>query len=255
MRTLLLAAATAGTAAFAAPAPTAPTGGAPVDSKPAAKATAAKAAAPGVKPTAAKPAVKVSPMAFTPKALDLAPGETYPVELFVPSPTGKAVSGKLTFTPAKGLEVKPDARWSDKVPGWGTKTYPTIAAAADAQGALPVTAELEKGGKATLTVNVAPPHLELVPGSFKLTVKVTNPFKSRPMTGRIIASNKDRFLEDVTTREFKIPPGQTAEVVFPLPGASPVIGEKYDFVLDVQTYQGYRDKKTYPLEFPQNTDK
>jgi hypothetical protein len=102
-------------------------------------------------------------------------------------------------------------------------------------------------------VRVAAPEIEPVPGLFKLTVRVTNPFKSRAMTGRIVASNPDRFLQNITTREFKVPAGQTEEVVFPLPGAAPVVTEKYDFTLTVQTYQGYKSKKTYALTFPPHT--
>lgn len=196
----------------------------------------------------------VAPIRFMPGELDLAPGESYPAELFVPSPTGKAASASLSFKPEKGISVTPDPRWKGRIPPWGVKTYPKLTAAPDAEGDIPVGVALEGGGQTTLVVRVVRPQLELVPGLFKLTVKVTSPFRTRVMTGRIRASNPDRFLEDVTTREFKVAPGKTEEVVFPLPGAAPVADEKYDFTLAVETYRGYKDTKTYPLMFPETTD-
>ncbi len=211
---------------------------------------------PAPKPAAkapAKPAARPSaPMAFTPRTLDLAPGETFPVELFLPSPTGKAIQSELKFEPGPEVTVSPDPRFGGRVPGWGTKTFPKVSASAKAEGELPVKATLLAGGKeAVLTVRIVRPGIEPVPGRNKLTVKVTNPFTSRLLFGRVIASNPDRFLQDVTTREFKVSPGQTAELVFPLPGAAPVMGEKYDFTLRVETYNGYRSVTKYPLEFPQ----
>jgi uncharacterized cupredoxin-like copper-binding protein len=228
--------------------------------KPPAKAPAAKAPAapsltvkkPSTKPAKAPPAPPAV-MAFNPTELDLAPGETYRVELLVPSPTRKAVTGALQFEPIKGLTPKPDARWSGKVPPWGTKTYPSVTAAPDASGDLPLVATFDKGGTARMMVHVARPRLEIIPGFRKLTVKVTSPFKTRPLTGRIVASNPDRFLENITTREFKVAPGQTEEVVFPLPGAAPAESETYNFTLTVETYQGYRDQKTHALSFPPHT--
>jgi hypothetical protein len=218
---------------------------------------AAAGGAPAAKPPGkrARPAAKAAPrligkMAFTPAELDLAPGEQYPVDLFVPSPTGKRFEGALSFKPEAGVTVKPDERWTGKIPPWGVKTFPVIAAAADAKGKIPVEAALEKGGRATLAVNVVELPVEVLPGARKLTVKVGNPFRTRLLTGRVQASNRDRFLEDVTALEFKVPPGQTGEVVFPLPGAAPAEGEKYDFTLTVETYQGYHQQKTYSLSFP-----
>jgi hypothetical protein len=223
----------------------------------------ALAAPPVKKPGPAKPAAKPAPkasakpapkvMGFAPKELDLAPGETYLTELFVPSPTGKEFKGELTYAPAAGLTVKPDDRWPGKVPPWGLKSFPRITAAPTASGELPVKAVIAKGTEATLKVRVSPPGIEPVPGLFKLTIKVTNPFKTRLMTGRIKVSNPDRFLQDVTTREFKVDPGATQELEFPLPGAAPVDDEKYDFTLTVETYHGYRSEKTYPLKFPPHT--
>ena len=216
---------------------------------PAPKRPAPAKAAPAVPTKAAKP------MAFTPAGLDLAPGETYPVALYVPSPNGKYFQGTLGYAPPPGITVKADERWTGKLPPWGAKTYPKIIAAQDAAGELTVRAALEKGGTAALTVRVAAPVVELVPGERKLTVKVTNPFRSRPMSGRILASNPDRFLQDVTSREFKAPPGEPVEVVFPLPGAAPVETETYEFTLEVRTYAGYRDRKTYPVKFPPQEEK
>jgi hypothetical protein len=227
---------------------------APAPPKPPATPTKPAPKAPG-KPAAKTPAKPAAPMAFSPGELDLAPGETYLVELFVPSPTGKAAQGSLTYTPGKNVSVTPDARWTGKVPAWGTKTYPRITAAREAEGDIPVVAALEKGGQAKLTVKVARPQLEVVPGSFKLTVKVTNPFRKRPMNGRFTVSNPDRFLEDVTTREFKVPPGEKQELVVPLPGAAPACGEKYDFTFVVESYHGYKEQKTYSLAFPPQEEK
>ena len=213
-----------------------------------------KKPAPTPKKPAPAPKKPASPMAFVPAELDLAPGETYPVELFVPSPSGKAAEGKLAYVSddEKRLSVEVDPRWTGKVSGWGVKTFPRVKAAPGAAaGELRLTAKFEKGGTASLLVHLAAPKVEPVPGPQRLAVKVTNPFRARTLTGRIQASNPDRFLQDITTREFKIAPGQTGEVVFPLPGASPADGETYDFTLTVQTYAGYQDKQTHSLSFPQ----
>ncbi|HEU4753945.1 MAG TPA: hypothetical protein VFU47_12625 [Armatimonadota bacterium] len=206
----------------------------------------------GKKPAPApKPPDKPAPpMAFAPSELDLAPGETYPVSLFVPSPTGKAVESTLTYLPERGMSVLPDSRWTGKVPPWGVKTFPKVVAAPDASGEIPVVAKLEKGGLATLLVRIVQPGVEVVPGHQKLTVKLTNPYRERVLTGRVLASNPDRFLQDVRGREFRVEPGKTGEVVFPLPGAAPAEGETYEFTLTVETYQGYKDRKSYHLSFP-----
>ena len=206
----------------------------------------------------AAPTKPANPMAFVPPELDLAPGETYPVELFVPSPTGKPVEGKLTYVSddEKRVIMQADARWTGKLSKFGAKTFPKVKALPGAaEGDLRLTAKFEKGGTTALLVRVAAPKVEPVPGRQQLAVKVTSPFRSRVMTGRIQASNPDRFLQDITTREFKIEPGQTAEVVFPLPGAAPAEGETYDFTLTVQTYAGYQDKRTHSLAFPPQRDK
>lgn len=227
---------------------------------PVAGALAAACAAPGPaapkaapKP-AAKPAPKL-PMHFNTEGFDLAPGETYPVELYVPSPTGKAFQGKLTYKPSAELRVLPDPRWTGRIPPAGVKTFPKITATRTAGGNQEVTATLTGGGEATLWVRVVSPTIEPIPGHQKLTVKLTNPFQRRPLHGRVIASNPDRFLQDITAREFRIPGGQTGEVVFPLPGAAPAEGETYDFTLTVETYQGFRHKETYPLAFPPQEEK
>lgn len=192
--------------------------------------------------------------AFSPAVLELAPGETFPVELFVPSPTGKAFQGRLKYLAGKGLEVAADPRWKGQVPPWGAKTFPRVTATpAAAAGEISLVAELQGGGKATLTVRVAVPTAEPVPGERQLAVKVTNPFSSRPLFGRVRVSNPDRFLQDVTAREFKIAAGQVGEVLFPLPGAAPAEGETYDFTVRLETYQGYRFQRTYPLSFPTQT--
>ncbi|HTE19822.1 MAG TPA: hypothetical protein VK689_15770 [Armatimonadota bacterium] len=245
---VMIAALAAGLAATAVAAPKA--------KKPAAKparAAVASKKAPAKPPVPVKPAEPAKPprpMAFTPAELDLAPGESFPVELFVPSPTGKAVQGSLSFTPGAGISVTPDKRWTGRVPPWGAKTFPRVTASADAEGDQPVTATLDRGGEAALTVRVTPPLLEIVPGHRQLTVRVTSPFHHRPLTGRIEAANPDRFLQDVTALEFNVAPGKTQELVFPLPGAAPAEGESYNFTLTVETYQGFRMKKTYPLMFP-----
>lgn len=217
-------------------------------------AVAVSAAPAGPPARGKKPAPIVAPMAFSPKELDLAPGETYPVDLLVPSPTGKAFSGTLSYTAPPGLTVTPDPRWNGKVPGWGVKTHPKVTASADAIGDLAVTASLKKGAGAKLVVKVVRPVVEAVPGDEKLTVRVTNPFRLRLLHGRVVASNPDRFLQDITTIEFKIGPGATQDLVFPLPGASPAEGEKYDFTLSVETYQGYRERSTHSLAFPPRTE-
>src|SRR4051794_22862292 len=90
-----------------------------------AAAPAATAPAATTPPAKTAPA-PVGPMAFTPAELELAPGETSLVTLFVPSPTGKYFSGTLSFLPEKGLAVQPDARWPDRIPPWGVKVFPKI---------------------------------------------------------------------------------------------------------------------------------
>lgn len=227
---------------------------------------AALAAAPAAQPAktpkapvkpASPPAARVKPApkptAFSGVDFDLAPGETYLTELFVASPTGKATSGKITYLPAEGLSVIPDARWTGKVPPWGAKTFPKITASPTARGDLTVKAVYEKGGEATLSVRVVEPEVEPIPGLRQLTVKIANPFRKRVLFGRVRASNPDRFLQRVTALEFKIPPGETGEVVFPLPGAAPAESETYDFTLSFESYQGWRFEKTYALSFPPHT--
>lgn len=217
-------------------------------------------AAPMAEAPASKPAKapeKLSgPMAFRPAELDLAPGETYPVELYVPSPTGKYFNGTPAFTVDRAITIKPDARWKTRVPPWGQKTYPKVTASRDAEGEYVVKSTIGEGENAPsagLKVRIVEPQVELIPGEFKLTIKVTSPFKTRLLHGRLAISNPDRFLQDITTREFKVSPGQTQTLVIPLPGAAPVDGEAYDFTVTVETYQGYKRKKTHSLEFPPHT--
>jgi hypothetical protein len=221
---------------------------------PAAKPVPKKRAPKKAAPAKAAPKSPRKPMSFEPVEFDLAPGETYPVDLFVPSPSGKAVTGALAFASKQQIAVKPDSRWDGKVPAWGVKTFPQIVAGADAaEGDHPVTATLSVGGSATLQVHVVTPKVEPVPGLRQLTVRITNPFRKRLLFGKIKASNPDRFLENITTREFKIPAGQSGEVVFPLPGAAPAENQTYDFTLTVESYNGWRFQRTYPLSFPPHT--
>lgn len=219
-------------------------------------ASAPKKAVPKSGAPAKAPSKPAAPMAFKPTVLDLAPGETYPVELFVPSPTGKEFQGTLDFEVEQGITVAPDPRWKARVPGWGLKTYPKLTAAPDASGEYALKASIGTGDAVKRTeakVRIVRPQIELEPGVFKLTIKLANPFETRLFNGRIQVSNPDRFLQDVTTREFKIEPGKSQELVIPLPGAAPVCGETYDFTVTVETYQGYKEKKTYPLAFPPHT--
>jgi hypothetical protein len=207
-------------------------------------------AAPKAKP--AKPAPKSSArMAFTPATLELAPGETYPATLFVPSPTGKYHRGELSFAVEKGVTTKPDARWPDRVPPWGVKTFPRITAAPDADGTAKVVALLVPGGiSATLTVSVRRPEVKLIPGIHELRIQVTNPMQSRPLKGRIGLTNPDRFLGNVTSALLDVKPGATQESRIPLPGAAPVVTETYAFTYTLQTWAGYEEKKTLNLSFP-----
>lgn len=234
----------------------APVLAAPKKVQPVVNPTSKKVAKPAAKPAAPKPEPKpIPPMAFTPAELDLAPGETYLAELLVPSPTGKAFTGKLAYTPGPGITVKPDARWTGKVPPWGLKSYPRLTAAATASGDVPVEVALEGGGKATLTVHVVVPTVEVVPGLGRLTVKVTSPFHTRAFNGKVDVSNPDRFLQDVTSLEFKLAPGETGELVFPLPGAAPAESEQYDFTVKLRGYHGYQFTKKYSLSFPPQPQK
>lgn len=208
----------------------------------------------GSKPrTAARPPARG--MAFQPAVLELAPGETYLVELFVPSPTGRAHRGALRYVPGEGLTVIQDARWRSSVPPWGLKTYPRIKADPGAAGEVVVRAELEGGGTANLTVRIVRPEVSLEAGLGTVTARVTSPFSARQFNGRVSLSNPDRFLQDVTTREFKLAPGATAELVFPLPGAAPAEDELYDFTLRLEGYHGYRLRRTFSLAFPPQPEK
>lgn len=211
------------------------------------------AAKPKPKPKPRKPAEPRKPMAFKPGELDLAPGESYLTELFIPSPTGKHVTGKLTFGPTEGIVAKPDARWDGKVPPWGRKVFPLVAASPGLpEGEYGFRAAFDKGGAAELKVRVVAPQLEPIPGLRQVSVRITNPFR-RVLQGKIKAENPDRFLQTITTREFEIKPGETGEVVFPLPGAAPAEGEKYNFTFTVDSYRGWHFERTYPLEFPPHT--
>lgn len=197
---------------------------------------------------------------FRPAELDLLPGESYPVELFVPSPTGKEAVGQLAFTPGKGLSVRPDARWKGRVPSFGAKNFPSIYALADVEeGEHSVKVALMAGERelsaGALRVNVVRPQVLVIPGQGQLTVRVSSPFRRRSLTGRVLASNPDRFLQDITTGEFRVPPGQVQNVLFPLPGAAPAEGETYDFTITVESYQGYREKRVHKLSFPPQADK
>jgi hypothetical protein len=202
-----------------------------------------------------KPAPPAPTMAFNPKELDLAPGETYPVELYVPTPTGKTARVTLGYTPGSGLRVQPDSRWTGRVTSAGAKTFPKITAAQDADGTGAVTASLDGGPSAKLSVRIIEPHVDVAADREHLRVTIESPFRSRLLNGRVQASNPDRFLQDITTREFKVVPGQKQVLDFPLDGASPAEGETYDFTLTVQTYQGYSSKRTYTLAFPPQDEK
>ena len=208
-------------------------------------AAAALAAPPAAKPQKAKPATR---MEFRPAELELSPGETYPVELFIPNRSRKPAVTTLSYAPK--ADVLPDARWTGKIGRYGVKTWPKIHLSSQAKGEIPITASAGKFGEAQLLIKVSEPSLKVIPGLFKLTVIVRNSFQNRKLKGRLIASNPDRFLQDITTREFMIPPGHQQTLVFPLPGAAPADGETYDFTFQVQSYAGYRATRKYSLKFP-----
>jgi hypothetical protein len=222
----------------------------------AAAAAAAPARKPPAKPAPAKAPLRITgPMTFSPKVLDLAPGETFLAELMVPSPTGHAFTGDLTLHPGAGVTAQPTKRFPGRVPPWGVKAYLKVSAAPTASGDILLEASLGTAAKATLTVRVAPPQVEVIPGQGELTVRVSSPFGSRLMRGGVKVSNRDRFLQDRTTHVFEIKPGGTQDLVFPLPGAAPAESETYDFTVEVSTYHGYRERKTYPLSFPPQSAK
>jgi hypothetical protein len=202
-------------------------------------------------PAGTRPAPSpAAPMAFTPAELELAPGETSLVTLFVPSPTGKYASGTLSFVPEKGVTVQPDARWPERIPPWGVKVFPKITAAGDAAGTAQVVATLTDGGTATLRVAFSRPEVKLVPGIHELRIQVRNPMRGRPMKGRIGLTNPDRFLGNITSALLDVAPGATQETRIPLPGAAPSEHEKYAFTYTLQTWAGYREQQTLPLTFP-----
>jgi hypothetical protein len=189
-------------------------------------------------------------MSFLPPDLDLAPGESYRVELFVPAPGGKPAAGTLTLATGKGISVQEDTKFPSKLPAWGAKTYPTVTAAADAAGEALLTATHSAGGEATLRLNIVEPGVTPTPGDQRLTVRITNPFRMRPLIGRILAANPNQLLQYVTAREFRIPPSSAADMFFPLPGLAAAADGNYEFTLTLQSYQGYRSKRTFSLKFP-----
>lgn len=197
------------------------------------------------KPPAGPPSVR-----FLPAALDLAPGETYPLEIFFPNPKRKAFQAAPQITASEGLTLIPDTRAGGAIPRYGLKLYPKVTARPDATGPQQIEASLEGVRGASLPVRIVEPEIRPAPGYQVLAVRITNRFRARPLSGRILASNPNRFLENVTAREFRIPAGEMGEVVFPLPGAAPAQDETYEFSLELQTYQGYRRVYKYDLEFP-----
>ena len=90
----------------------------------AAMATAALAAKPAAKPAAKAPKPVPKPMVFSPAVLELAPGETYLTELWIPNVAGKEAPVGLKLTPGAGLSLIPDRRWTGKLPRYGAKLYP-----------------------------------------------------------------------------------------------------------------------------------
>lgn len=201
-------------------------------------------------PQQKKPA---SRMEFRPATFDMMPGETYPVELYIPNRTRRTMAAKLTYKAGNGLSVKPDRRWTGKIGRYGAKSWPKIVAGPKAKGVIPVTATVDKVGSAKLTIRIVEPTLKVTPGLFQVAVVIANPFRERKLKGRIIASNPDRFLQDITTREFFILPGKKARLVFPCPGAAPVETETYDFTFEIHGYAGYRSVRKYALEFPSHS--
>lgn len=194
---------------------------------------------------AAAPAVR-----FRPAELDLAPGEQYPVEVFFPNHQRKKYGATPALETSEGLTLVPDNRGKGTIPRYGLKLYPKVRAAADASGEQWVEGRLAGLKSQRLAVRIVEPELKPIPGDQRVAVRITNPFRVRPLTGRIVAANPNRFLQNVTARLFRIEPGSTGEVVFPLPGAAAAPGETYEFTFDLQTYQGYRKKHRFDLEFP-----
>jgi hypothetical protein len=200
---------------------------------------------------AAKPAPKAAPsITFTPSPLELAPGETYPVTVFVPSPTGRYHKSVLSFQVKGGVSVQSDPRFPDTVPPWGVKVFPKIQAGSDAAGTASVVATLIPGGSGTLNVSIKRPTVSLIPAVHQLRIQVTNPMQGRPLKGRVSVSNPDRFLGASTGALLEVPPGSVQEVQIPLPGAAPVEGETYAFTYTLETWSGYQEKKTLNLRFP-----
>ncbi len=210
----------------------------------------------GSAPPRPKP-TKVSaapPLAWKPASLELCPGERSLVELFIPGSARPTPGALLKVDAGTGLTYEPDKRYKGTVARWGAKLFPLVRARADAPvGDTTVTASFGTQS-ATLKIQVQEPEIRVTTGIRMLTVAVTNPFKSREIVGRIGAQNKDRFLENVTSRDVKVGPGASQDLVFPLPGAAPVESESYDFTFTVQTYQGYKKASRHSLRFPPHTD-
>lgn len=207
-------------------------------------------AAPPPKASTASRTAADAAVRFRPAQLDLAPGEKYPVEVLFPNHRRTQYAATPVIETSEGLTLVPDSRGKGTIPRYGLKLYPRVRATAEASGEQWVEGRLPGLKSQRLAVRIVEPEIEPIPGDQRLTVRITNPFRVRPLTGRIVAANPNRFLQNVTARLFKIEPGATGEVVFPLPGAAAAPGETYEFTLELQTYQGYRKKHRFDLEFP-----
>lgn len=192
-----------------------------------------------------------------PAVLDLAPGETYPVEVLIPSPTGHKANVQVSLDAPSGIGIRPD-RWEGTVPPEGKKLYPQVTLAAPVPSAIGPAPAVEiatqfmggSGPGGRFAVHVAEPSLQMIPGAHELRIRVHNPFFGRAFNGRVQVANPDRFLQNVNSRLLHIPPGLDEEVAIPLPGASPAPGAAYQFTATLQSWQGYKRAFSQRLKFP-----
>ncbi|MGQ9523427.1 MAG: hypothetical protein ACUVTZ_01175 [Armatimonadota bacterium] len=197
---------------------------------------------------------KASAVEFSPAELDLAPGESYLIGIHVRNPLGKPTKATITLTGDSDLKLSVE-KWEGVLPKWGVKLFPRIRASVSRSQDGFVTVRLVVAGKTVsqgrALIRHTVPVADLVADwpSQCVVFKITNTYKNRRLKGGVRLSNPDRFLQDVTTGLFDAAPGQTVEVRFPVPGASPAEGETYRFTAVYRTWEGYTGRIVRDLVF------
>jgi hypothetical protein len=221
----------------------------------AAKPKATRSAKKAVKPKPRKPAAG-SPFQFTPKTLELGPGETDLVEVRLANPYGHPTVGRLRLDPDTGLSLSKDA-WDGPLPPWGIKFYTKVTAQADATGDknIGLSYFVDRAGdfSSSFKVQVMKPiEIEVTP-DYKnevVRIKVHNLLQHRTERGRVSLKNPDRLLQDqVSALLPPIAPGETEEVTIPVMAYGIAPGAAYHFDVTVETWPGYKETSSHNLVF------